>query len=153
MKVYPDTSFLCALYIPQSHSARAVALAEGLRAPLESTSLLFYEFRQSIQFQVFRHSKDRSVGYGSSSAQAALAALQSDVKAGLYRHAAVDWADVHRIAERLALQHTAKEGHRSFDILHVASALHLGVAAFLTFDGNQKKLAESEGLRVPGWGE
>jgi predicted nucleic acid-binding protein len=101
-----------------------------------------------VQFQVFRHSKDRNQGYPLSIAQAALAALQSDVKEGLYRHAAVDWADVHQIAERLAFQHTPKGGHRSFDILHIATALHLGATEFLTFDGNQKKLAEAEGLVV-----
>lgn len=147
--IYPDTSFLCALYIPQSNSTRAIAFAEGLSVPLQSTSLLFYEFRQSMQFQVFRHSNDESLGYPLNIARAAMAALQSDVKAGLYRHAAVDWAEVHQIAERLALQHTARGGHRSFDILHVASALHLGVAEFLTFDANQKKLAKAEGLKVP----
>ena len=147
--IYPDTSFLCALYVPQSTSTRAIAHVGGLVDPLESTSLLFFEFRQSIQFQVFRHSKDRKQGYGLTVAQAASAALQSDVKAGLYRHAAVDWADVHQIGERLALQHTVKGGHRSFDILHIATALHLGATGFLTFDGNQKKLAKAEGLVVP----
>jgi len=35
------------------------------------------------------------------------------------------------------------------DILHVATALHLGVGVFLTFDANQRKLAEAEGLIVP----
>lgn len=147
--IYPDTSFLCALYVPQRNSTRAIAYVEGLFAPLESTSLLFFEFRQSIQFQVFRNSKDRNQGYGLTVAQAASAALQSDVKAGFYRHAAVDWADVHQIGERLALQHTLRGGHRSFDILHIATALHLGVTEFLTFDLNQKKLAEAEGLIVP----
>jgi predicted nucleic acid-binding protein len=34
-------------------------------------------------------------------------------------------------------------------VLHVASAIHLGVTDFLTFDGNQKELAEAEGLVVP----
>jgi predicted nucleic acid-binding protein len=147
--IYPDTSFLCALYVPQSTSTRATAHVGGLSDPLESTSLLFFEFRQSIQFQVFRHLKDRNQGYPLSLAQAATAALQSDVKAGLYRHAAVDWADVHQIGERLALQHTVKGGHRSFDILHIATALHLGASGFLTFDANQKKLAEAEGMVVP----
>jgi predicted nucleic acid-binding protein len=147
--IYPDTSFLCALYVPQSASTRAIAHIGGLSDPLESTSLLFFEFRQSIQFQVFRHLKDRNQGYPLGVAQAATAALQSDVKAGLYRHAAVDWADVHQIGERLALQHTMKGGHRSFDILHIATALHLGASVFLTFDANQKKLAEAEGLVVP----
>lgn len=147
--IYPDTSFLCALYVPQSTSTRAISHVAVLVDPLESTSLLFFEFRQSIQFQVFRHSKDRNQGYPLTTAQAASAALQSDVKAGLYRHAAVDWADVHQIGERLALQHTANGGHRSFDILHIATALHLGATEFLTFDGNQKELAEAEGLIVP----
>jgi predicted nucleic acid-binding protein len=34
------------------------------------------------------------------------------------------------------------------DILHVATALHLGATEFLTFDANQKELAEAEGLVV-----
>ncbi len=39
-------------------------------------------------------------------------------------------------------------GHHAFDVLHVATALHLGAKVFLTFDANQK-LAEAEGLKVP----
>ena len=35
------------------------------------------------------------------------------------------------------------------DVLHIATALHLGAREFLTFDRNQKKLAEAEGLKVP----
>ncbi len=147
--IYPDTSFLRALYVQQSSSPRAISHVAALSRPLESSSLLFFEFRQSIQFQAFRHAKDRKQGYPLSVAQAAAAALQSDLKAGLYRHAAVDWAEVHQIGERLALQHTAKAGHRSFDILHIATALHLGVTEFLTFDANQGKLATLEGLVVP----
>lgn len=46
-------------------------------------------------------------------------------------------------------QRTRKNGHRTMDILHVATALHLGVTEFVTFDSNQKVLAESEGLVVP----
>ncbi len=44
--------------------------------------------------------------------------------------------------------HTAKQGHRSFDILHVATALVRRADKFLTFDENQKKLAEAESLDV-----
>ncbi|MDB6133248.1 MAG: PilT protein domain protein [Verrucomicrobiales bacterium] len=116
---------------------------------LEVSSLLFYEFRQSVQFQVFRYSKDHTQGYSLAVAQSALAALQSDVKAGALHLAAVDWADVHQHAERLSLQHTRSGGHRTVDILHVATALHLGATEFLTFDSNQKKLAKAEGLSVP----
>jgi predicted nucleic acid-binding protein len=38
--------------------------------------------------------------------------------------------------------------HRRFDIFHVATALHLGAKEFMTFDANQKKLAQKEGLKV-----
>jgi predicted nucleic acid-binding protein len=44
---------------------------------------------------------------------------------------------------------TDSHGHRSRDILHVATALESGAKEFLTFDKNQKKLAEAEGLVVP----
>ena len=37
------------------------------------------------------------------------------------------------------------------DILNVATALELGAREFLTFDENQKRLAEAEGLVVPIW--
>ena len=40
-------------------------------------------------------------------------------------------------------------GHRGFDILHVASALTMKATQFLTFDANQRELAEKEGLVVP----
>jgi len=40
-------------------------------------------------------------------------------------------------------------GHRSLDVLHVATALHLGAQEFLTFDANQIKLARAEKLNHP----
>jgi predicted nucleic acid-binding protein len=61
----------------------------------------------------------------------------------------VDWADVHQRAEALSGTHTPAGGHRLADILHVATALHLGSGEFLTFDSNQRRLAEAEGLVVP----
>lgn len=146
---FPDTSFLCGVYIPQSTSARAITFLRRQPSALEVSSLLLYEFRQSVQFQVFRHAKDRTHGYPLSAAQAALGALQSDIKLGVLHLAAVDWADVHQRAEHLSLQYTRNGGHRTVDILHVATALHLGASEFLTFDVNQKKLAEAEGLVVP----
>ena len=45
--------------------------------------------------------------------------------------------------------HTESRGHRLADILHVATAIHLGAEEFLTFDSKQKRLAEAEGMTVP----
>jgi len=56
--------------------------------------------------------------------------------------------DVHSRAEELSKRQTAAGGHRSLDVLHVATALHLEAEEFLTFDANQRKLASAAGLNV-----
>jgi predicted nucleic acid-binding protein len=77
-----------------------------------------------------------------------LADLQSDLAAGIVEIVSADWPSVHALAERLSAQHTATLGNRSFDTLHVATALHLGARELLTFDERQAALARAEGLRV-----
>jgi predicted nucleic acid-binding protein len=80
---------------------------------------------------------------------AALSKLQLEIASGAVVVVPVDWADLVSIAERLSAQYTWTEGYRGFDVIHVATALHLGASEFLTFDGKQKELAEAEGLVVP----
>jgi len=53
-----------------------------------------------------------------------------------------------RRADDLSKRHTITDGHRSLDILHVATALQLEAEVFLTFDERQRKLAHAEGLKV-----
>lgn len=48
--------------------------------------------------------------------------------------------------EELALRHTAKHGFRTYDLLHVASALALECDTFWSFDPKASKLAQLEGL-------
>ncbi len=48
-------------------------------------------------------------------------------------------------------RNTWTNGNRSFDVMHVATALHLRVKTFLTFDKKQKELAKMEKLSVPKW--
>jgi predicted nucleic acid-binding protein len=115
---------------------------------LHVSGLLLYEFRQSVRFQIWLHSRDKQKGYPQTIAEAALAKLQVNMDAGAVVVASVDWADVHRLAERLSARHTGANGHRAFDVLHVATALHLGAQEFLTFDVNQRKLAAAEKLKA-----
>ena len=75
--------------------------------------------------------------------------MQENIASGDVVVVPVEWPDVVSIGERLSSQYTWTEGHRGFDVLHVATALHLGAREFLTFDRNQKKLARAEGLIVP----
>ena len=144
----PDTSFLCAMYVRQENSLAAAAHFKAMPEALHVSGLLLYEFRQSVRFQVWLHARDKSKGYPQSVAEVALAKLESNMDTGGVVVAVVDWPDVHRLAETISKRHTIAGGHRSLDVLHVATALHLGAREFLTFDANQRKLAAAEKLKV-----
>jgi predicted nucleic acid-binding protein len=133
MRCFPDTSFLSALYRTQVSSQRADEFMGGLSGALSVSSLLLLEFRQSVRLQIRLHFNDRSKGFSQTEGQQMLNDQQIDLNAGLLSTIPVDWSAVHRLA----------------DILHVATALQLGAVEFLTFDVNQKKLAEAGGLVVP----
>ena len=149
MIAYPDTSFLCAFYRQQANSGAAASHFAAMPEPLHVASPLLFEFRQSVRWQAFLHDKDPAKGFDRAAAQTSLALLQSDLATGALVLLPVEWADVASLAERLSAQYTWTSGYRTFDILHVATALHLGASEFLTFDANQKKLAHAEGLSVP----
>ena len=149
MNAYPDTSFLCALYRLQTNSARAAARFAKMPGPLEVSSLLLFEFRQSVRFQVRLHRNDGSKGFAKAEGVQMLADLRADLASGALVIRSAPWQQVHATAERLSERHTEADGHRAMDILHVATALELGANEFLTFDANQKKLAKAEGMSVP----
>lgn len=148
VKSFPDTSFLYSVFREQIHSPKADAFMEGLSGPLGVSSLLVLEYRQSIRLQSRLFSLDKTKGFSKAEGKAMLRDLQSDLAAGILEIVPVDWADVHGLAERLSATYTESRGHRLADVLHVATALHLGAEEFLTFDANQKLLAEAEGLSV-----
>jgi predicted nucleic acid-binding protein len=145
---YPDTSFLCAFYVKQSNSPAAAAHAATMQEPLHVAAFLAYEFRQSLRFQVWRHSANPREGLAPVDAQTALSQFSADLATGVAVLEPCSFQDVFRRAEDLSNRHTVAGGHRSFDVLHVATALHLGARQFLTFDTKQRKLAAVEGLAI-----
>jgi len=145
---FPDTSFLCAIYRRQDNSPQAAAHFKAMKEALHVSTLLLYEFRQSVRFQVWLHARDKTRGYPQADADQALADLQTDLDTGAVVLVAAEWPDVHSRAEELSKRQTAAGGHRSLDVLHVATALHLEAEEFLTFDANQRKLAAAAGLNV-----
>jgi predicted nucleic acid-binding protein len=145
---YPDTSFLCALYRQQTNSPEAAEYFKTMPQALHVSSLILFEFRQSLRFQVWLHLQDPKKGFPQNDCDAALRKLQLNIDMGAVVIAAVDWSDVHHIAERLSSRYTAAGGFRAFDLLHVATALHLEARNFLSFDERQRKAARNEGLKV-----
>jgi predicted nucleic acid-binding protein len=128
---------------------KAAAFFAAMPGPLEVTTLLLYEFRQAVRFQIRLHRHDPAKGYSRAEGTKMLADLKSDLVRGDVTTIPAPWPQIHLAAERLSELYPDASGHRSMDILHVATAIELGVTEFLTFDGNQKKLAEAEGLIVP----
>ena len=148
MRAYPDTSFLYGFYLKQSNSPAAAAHAATMKEPLHVTELLRYEFRQSLRFQVWRRALNPREGVLRADADSALNQLEADLLSGLAVLVPCDFQEVLRRADDLSQRHTIKEGARSFDILHVATALHLAAKEFLTFDEKQRHLAAAVGLAV-----
>lgn len=148
MTALPDTSFLCAFYRQQDNSPLAAAHAATMREPLHLTALLLYEFRQSLRLQAWRRAHNPREGMPAADAQAALNQLEADLVNGVAVLVPCDLQEVLRLADAFSARYTIPQGHRAFDILHVAAAQHLGAREFLTFDGNQRRLALAEGLRV-----
>ena len=141
MEYFPDTSFLCSRYREQRFSPQADAWVDRHPGPIPVSALLLLEFRQSTRLHVRLFENDRTKGFSQRQATVMLRDLQADLSLGILKVLPVDWPDVHQIAERLSATHTTAVGHRLADILHVATAIHLAMEGFLTFDDRQRTLA------------
>jgi len=146
---YPDTSFLCALYRRQDNSQRALQYRNSMSGPLIVTRLLLWEFRQSARFQAFRHSKNPTVGYPLGEAERMISKLDEHIRQESVRVEACDFISLLITGERISKARTFTGGHRSFDLLHVATAIELNAKSFLSFDANQTRLATAVGFETP----
>jgi predicted nucleic acid-binding protein len=139
--IYADTSLLVSLYAPDSNSARAAAQMKSAPLPIHITQLGELELANALALRVFRRELTQV------EVAAALAAFRADREAGVFFVSPLPTAAFEK-ARQLAHRRTPRLGTRTIDVLHVASALVLGARTFLTFDGNQEKLARAEGLRT-----
>ncbi|MCC5844325.1 MAG: type II toxin-antitoxin system VapC family toxin [Verrucomicrobia bacterium] len=149
MKPFAETSFLCSLYRQDLFSASADRWFRRWSKPLDVSTLVLFEFRQSIRLHTRLFESNPDAGLSVESATHILRDQQKDLRDGVWLPRAVDWSCVHKTAEELSDKYTWEVGHRFADILHVATALCLDADTFLTFDSRQRRLAESEGMKVP----
>jgi len=143
--IYPDTSFLVALYVDEDSSQEAREYMHGNSEALAFTPFHRLEIRTALRLRVFR--ADSSV----SELKTAFQHIDEDLFDGILQHTPLNWSDTLREAERLGEAHLAEIGARSGDLLHVASAVMLGAREFVTFDQRQLKLARRAGLKVKSW--
>jgi predicted nucleic acid-binding protein len=154
VKAYADTNLLARVYIEQMANADSDRLLDevrtGLVEPLPVTWLLEIEFTAALELYVYFGRQGKEPRITPEQAAIAHADFDSDRRDGLiYQIADLTPARLVRQATTLARRHTAKHGHRTYDLIHVGSALELGCSAFWTFDRRAAQLAEREGLKVP----
>jgi predicted nucleic acid-binding protein len=143
MVVFADTSFLFAVYGNDAHTPVALNWLRETGQRVCISELADFELCNALRFAQF------AGRLASGDAARFLAQYESDREAGRLRLEICNLADIVREAKRLSGMYTAEKGHRAFDILHVATAISQRAEQFLTFDANQKKLAEAEGVQVP----
>lgn len=143
MVICVDTSALFSLYANDVHTARTVQWLTSQRQPISVTPLNEFELFNALRFAEWRGV------IAAGEAAVFWAQFEDDRAAGRLVRQACNLASVLDEAMRLSAAHTLSGGHRGFDILHAAAAIVMDAKQFLTFDRNQKWLAEAEGLSVP----
>lgn len=140
--VYADPSALLKLYLREPESRAMARWRSRAGDPLLLTHHGWLEMLNGIALAAHRGLISDAVH------DAAIEALDDDVASGRYRLADLLWRATLKRAAGLSRTHTKSLGCRSLDILHVASALELGMKQFLTYDLRQAKLARMAGLKT-----
>lgn len=152
MKPYLDTNFLLRVYLPYEDSPRALTHLASLprRAPLCPLTWLHHvEFANALQLVVFQSRSGRKPCMTPETAAVALHDFESDAQPGtIFAPGPLATEELKQLTRRLSDRHTARLGSRTYDVLHVASALLLKCDSFWSFDAKASALAKAEGLAV-----
>lgn len=153
MSPYADTNFFTRIYLRLDDSEDAWRLMGVLpskaRHSVPVTWLHRLEFVNALQLHLFTARSPGQPFISPEQAALALANFREDLsKQEFLGNASVSTAELETRFEELSLRHTAKHGFRTYDLLHVASALALKCDNFWSFDPKASKLAALEGLKV-----
>jgi predicted nucleic acid-binding protein len=141
-KTYADPSALLKLYLNEPESRAMAVWRARARGPLSVTHHGRVELVNGIALAAHRRLIDERAYH------AALAALDDDFDQGRYTQADLLWRAALQRAAELSREFTRTLGTRSLDVLHVASALELGLRSFVSFDLRQQKLVRAVGLKL-----
>lgn len=141
--IFADSSYLLALYLVSDRfSAHARQIAITFSAPIAYPLLIEVEVINTVW---------RAVGEGRLPKQLArvfLRDINQDLNDGFLQRCALDAASHYREAIELSERYAAQYLTRALDVLHIAAALEMKAAAFVSFDQRQRKLAAEVGLTL-----
>jgi predicted nucleic acid-binding protein len=138
-----DTSFLFSLYGNDDHTEVAINWLRNYSQVLSLTTLNEFELGNALRFAEFKSFLPAG------KAETYWEDYLEDKRQGRVAIHRCNLSHIIEEAGRLSSLWTLSGGHRSFDILHVASCVILRASHFLTFDQNQARLARRLGLSVP----
>ncbi len=141
MRAYIDSSVLVSLYSADPNFKAAVELIEAAEGELLVTTFGELEVVNAFALRAFR--KELSTA----EAESSLRDFEKDVLAGVFQLRPLSEQTYER-ARQLSQRTTPKLGTRTGDLLHVAAALELDAEYLYSFDRQQRKLAQTVGLRV-----
>jgi predicted nucleic acid-binding protein len=141
-RTYADPSALLKLYVHEPESAAMSRWRSRTPGALPIGEHGRLEIVNAICLAAFR----RTISAGAM--HDALASFDEDLVEGRYVSADVLWRATLRRAGELSRAQTPTVGCRTLDVLHVATALELGLREFVTFDRRQQQFARRAGLKV-----
>jgi predicted nucleic acid-binding protein len=152
MKAYADSNFLVRLFLelPESCEADTLATAAfGSGGLLPVTWLHRAETLNAFHLHVWQARQPGQLRVNIEQALLATTKFRDAVSSRMALETTrLAPQDLEARQEGLVLRHTAKQGFRTYDLLHVASALLLGCDTFWSFDEKANRLATLEGLAV-----
>lgn len=153
MKIYVDANALIRLYLnlPGCDKVNAeLKSAQGRRAgPIAATQLLEFEVANGIQRMVFESRNGGQWRVTPETAACAVADFSEDMDCEVFlRRSSLTLADIETEFTSLVARHTARGGFRTYDVMHVASAVTLGCKRFISFDAKANALAKLAGLKT-----
>lgn len=140
-RTYADPSALLKLYIHEPASAAMSAWRGRTKGALPMTPHGRLEIVNGICLAGFRKI------ISAEALSDAIASFDEDLAEGRYVDADILWRATLRRAAELSRAHTPALGCRTLDVLHVATAVELGLRYFVTFDSRQRQLAGAAGLK------
>ncbi len=153
MNTYCDANALVRIYMvmPERGAAEAFLHADEPCTiwPVPVSDLVRLEVSNAIERMVF---ESRTCGRWRTTPEMAMIAhaeFEADLRDGRrYRRNELTLTDIEHEFDSLVRRHTAKRGFRTYDIIHVASALKLKCRRFLSFDAKANALAKLAGLKT-----
>jgi predicted nucleic acid-binding protein len=149
MNIYADTNFITRLYLERPETNVAESRMHDEQPCLPVTWLLRLEVINSFEQAVLTGFGEAQSRISANLAAACQQQFRDDLRHGIVmKRTEIRQTELERVFEEISLRYTAKHGFRTYDILHVASALLLKCRSFWSFDKRACKLAKLEGLKL-----